>query len=169
MRLRTTVLRESLRGDIVEGCHPETGHHSPPSLFGQQLVPHHLLGLEGMLCLQYKRIQSLYCHCANAAKWRGGLQAFIYKIHNKMKTLLLRPLVNFWWSATVAKKRLLLYWYCLYSPVQCGTGQQTLLGLFWRPSRGPRHLQPFQTSPYIRTFATAWPGPPPASHVFALC
>lgn len=46
------VWRESLRGDVVQWCHPKTGHHSPATLFGQQLVPHHFLRLEGMLCLK---------------------------------------------------------------------------------------------------------------------
>lgn len=42
----------SLRGDVVERRHPETSHHGPAPLLGQQLVPDHFLGLERMFCLK---------------------------------------------------------------------------------------------------------------------
>ena len=42
---------DSLRDDVVEWCHPETGHHGPAALFRQQLMPDHFLRFEGMFCL----------------------------------------------------------------------------------------------------------------------
>lgn len=41
-----------LRDDVVERCHPKTGHHGPATLFRQQLMPDHFLGFERVLCLK---------------------------------------------------------------------------------------------------------------------
>lgn len=45
------LLPEALRGQVVQGRHPETGYHCPPALLGQEFMPHRLLGLVRMLRL----------------------------------------------------------------------------------------------------------------------
>lgn len=50
---------DSLRDDVVEWCHPKTGHHSPATLFRQQLMPDHFLRFERMLRLNH-RINTYY-------------------------------------------------------------------------------------------------------------
>lgn len=55
---------EVVPGQVVQRSHPEAGHHRTPSLFGQQLVPHHLFGFERMLRLTERPRDSFTLHSA---------------------------------------------------------------------------------------------------------
>lgn len=56
---------EALRGQVVQGCHPETGNHCPPALLGQKFMPHRLLGLVRMLRLD----SGTLCHVLRSWYW----------------------------------------------------------------------------------------------------
>jgi hypothetical protein len=44
-------------GQVVERSHPETGHHCPLPLLGQQFVPDSLLGSQRLLHLRRNHIR----------------------------------------------------------------------------------------------------------------
>lgn len=138
------VWGESLRGDVVKGRHPETGHHGPAALFGQQFVPHHCLRLEGMLSLQWER---------KAVDWTN--LTFVEKVCQDNLGCEWPPNNGFDVYTVVCVCLQSTKACVLYSPPQCGKGQQTPLEPSLPPSQDPQHPQPFRITPYTRTSASA--------------